>query len=81
MLGGITRELIIEILQKLKIPYLEQDIPLKDLLSANEIWVTSSGKEIRPVITLNQKTVGYGKPGAVWEKVISAYQEVKRTDV
>jgi D-alanine transaminase len=77
MLGGITREVIIEIIHSLDIPFKEQNIPEADLSKAQEIWLTSSGREIRPVVALNGKSVARGTPGPLWERVIEQFQQVK----
>jgi D-alanine transaminase len=75
MLGGITRAVVLEIAEQQKIPYREEKIPEADLYSADEIWITSSLREIQPVLLLNKKLVGNGKPGPVWQKMIHHYRE------
>ena len=58
LLPGITRDLIIELLQKEGIEYEESAITEKELTCADEIWITSSTWEIVPVIKLDNKPVG-----------------------
>jgi len=77
LLGGITRELILELCQKHKILYRETPISEDDLHSADEIWMTASTKEIDPITTLNQHAVGKGVPGPMWLKLITYYQDYK----
>jgi D-alanine transaminase len=77
LLPGITRDLILELAANNAIPYREADIPLDELLSADEIWLTSSTREISPVIRLDDRTVGEGSPGPVWKHMITLYQEYK----
>ena len=77
LLPGITRDLILELAANNAIPYREADIPLDELLSADEIWLTSSTREISPVIRLDDRTVGEGSPGPVWKRMISLYQDYK----
>ena len=77
LLPGITRDLILELAANNSIPYREADIPAEDLLTADEIWVTSSTREISPVIRLDDITVGEGTPGPVWKRMISLYQDYK----
>lgn len=79
LLGGITRDLIIELCQKNKILVRETDISEDELHDADEIWITSSTKEIVPITTLNQHAVGKGKPGALWQTMIQLYQEYKQS--
>ena len=77
LLPGITRDLILELAVNNAIPHREADIPLDELLSADEIWLTSSTREISPVIMLDDTTVGEGTPGPVWKRMIGLYQDYK----
>ena len=77
LLPGITRDLILELAVKNAISYREADIPVDELLSADEIWLTSSTREISPVIMVDDTTVGEGTPGPLWKRVISLYQDYK----
>ena len=77
LLPGITRDLVVEQAHEHDIPVKEIIIQQDDLLAADEIWLTSSTKEILPVTQLNGETVGNGKPGPVWEQMYSLYQEYK----
>ena len=77
VLPGITRDLLIEILSKHEIACFETAITEKALWAADEIWVTSSTWEIVPVIKLDNKPVGSGKPGALWSSVNELYQDFK----
>lgn len=79
MLGGITRELILELCHTNKILVQEKNITEDELHDADEIWMTSSTREIMPVTTLNQHKVGKGVPGAKWRQVIDLYQDYKKT--
>ena len=49
-----------------------------EVRSADEIWVTSSTKEVLAVTTLDGKPVGDGKPGTVFRRMHQLYQEFKR---
>jgi D-alanine transaminase len=77
MLGGITRETILDICQQYKIICREKDITEDELHDADEIWMSSSSREIVPIVTLNQHAVGKGKPGAMWLQMIQLYQDHK----
>ena len=77
LLPGITRDLILEIAAEAKLEYAECDISLEALQNADEIWLTSSTKEIVPVTQLNDKPVGNGKPGHLWRDMLSRYQAHK----
>jgi len=75
LLPGITRDLVLELAANHGIPFREADIPASDLYSSDEIWLTSSTREISPVIQLNSTPVGEGKPGPLWHRMIVLYRE------
>jgi len=77
LLPGITRDLILEIARAANLEFSESDISLSDLQSADEIWITSSTKEILPVTQLDGKPVGNGKPGPLWKDMLARYQQHK----
>lgn len=78
LLPGITRDLVIEIAKNNAILVEEREIKEVELLDADEIWMTSSTREIAPVIRLNGETVGSGKAGEVWKRVVDLYQQYKQ---
>lgn len=77
LLPGITRDLILELATKNCIPYTERAIKEAELRDADEIWLTSSTKEIMPVITLDGKSVADAKPGAMFKQMSAIYSEYK----
>lgn len=79
LLPGITRDLVIELLQQEKMKYEESDITEKELIDADEIWITSSTWEIVPVIKLDNKPVGNGQPGKIWKQVTEVYSRFKNS--
>lgn len=79
LLPGITRDLIVELLQQEEIKYEESAITEKELTNAEEIWITSTTWEIVPVIKLDNKPVGNGQPGKVWQQVMDAYTRFKNS--
>ncbi|MBI4357193.1 MAG: aminotransferase class IV [Gammaproteobacteria bacterium] len=78
VLGGITRDLILEIARGKREPIEETPISVAMLKTADEIWLTSSSREIAPVIQLDDNPVGNGKPGQIWQKMIKAFQSYKQ---
>lgn len=67
LLPGITRAILLDILQKDgRLPVEERAIHMDEVRSADEIWLTSSSKEIAPVIELDGKPVGSGQIGDTW---------------
>ena len=77
LLPGITRDLVIEIAENNAIVVEQREIKEVELYSADEIWMTSSTREIAPVITLNGKAVNSGVAGSMWKRVMDLYQQYK----
>ena len=78
LLPGITRDLVVELCGRLGVQCEERRIDEQALLEADEIWLTSSSREIMPLIELNQQPLANGQPGPIWERVISHYQAYKQ---
>ncbi|MBL1263117.1 D-amino acid aminotransferase [Candidatus Methylomicrobium oryzae] len=79
ILPGITREVILKICRESHISCREQLIAADDLRQADEIWIASSVREIVPVVELDGRPVGGGKPGLVWQKVNRLFQAYKQS--
>jgi D-alanine transaminase len=78
LLPGITRDLLLELAARHRIPAREQRIDLQQLHSAEEIWITSSTREIRPAIELDGQAVGDGQPGPIWWRMFELYRQFKQ---
>ncbi|WP_286238144.1 aminotransferase class IV [Neptuniibacter halophilus] len=78
ILPGITRRIIIDSIKadgSLKLE--ERNITLEEARNADEIWITSSSKEIAPVTKLDGQPVGDGKVGEIWEQAFRIYTASK----
>ena len=75
ILAGVTRNVIVQLLKQHQINYIEAPILEAELLTADEVWITSSSREILPIIKINDKPVGNGNAGAMWEKVIKIFTQ------
>lgn len=74
ILPGITRQLALKVLREDgTIPVEERTITMDEVWDADEIWISSSSKEIAPVVKLDGKPVGDGKVGPVWEIAAKLY--------
>jgi D-alanine transaminase len=54
-------------------------VPEAEARSADEIWVTSSSKEVFAIVSLDGRKVGDGKPGPLFRRMYELYQEFKRS--
>jgi len=80
ILPGITRKVIIELIQNQNIPFQETAITTDTLKRADEIWLTSSTREIIPVTELDSRSVGTGAVGPLWHTLNRLFQEKKEHD-
>lgn len=78
LLPGITRDLVIEICKREHISYELRPILKEELAEADEVWVTSSTKEIIPVISVDDQPVADGRIGSNWHKLTKLYREYKQ---
>lgn len=74
LLPGITRAKIIEILRELSIQCEERLISESELRSADEIWLTSSTREVMPVSMLDNALIFDPSKTCIWQAVFTAYQ-------
>jgi D-alanine transaminase len=79
ILPGITRDLVVELAQANGVAFDERAISEAELRSAEEVWVTSSTREVLPIVELDGKSVGNGAPGPVWQRMNALYQDFKQT--
>ena len=77
LLPGITRDLIVELAAAHSIDCREEPVSAEQLRSADEIWMTSSTKEIVPITRLDEQVVGGGVPGPLWRRMTALYQDYK----
>jgi len=73
-LKGITRSTIFDIAQELGIAIREADVTRYDLWCADECFLTGSGAEVIPVVKLDGREIGPGRPGPVTRRVMEAFR-------
>jgi len=78
LLPGITRDLVIELARANGFKLEERDINQDELETADEIWLTSSTREIAPVVKLDDHVIGDGVAGDYWGKIFAKYQDYKQ---
>lgn len=77
-LPGITRLMVLEVLRRDgSIPVEERVVTLRELEQADEVWITSSTKEIAPVVQVDGRPVGEGGVGDVWLAAQTLYSAYK----
>ena len=73
MLAGITYDVVLELAGRHGMPYAVREISEAEVRTADELWMTSSTKEILPITTLDGKPVGNGKPGPAARQMYAWY--------
>ena len=77
LLPGITRDLVLELASENNFEYKELAIKEYELRGADEVWLTSSMKDILPVTSLDGKKISDGAPGPFWKKMNDLLQSFK----
>jgi D-alanine transaminase len=77
LLPGVTRDLVVELAGGAGLPCLERDLAREELQGADEIWLTSSSREVVAVTRLDGRPVGDGRPGPLWRRMDGLYQDYK----
>ena len=75
LLSGITRDRVLELGRKKGISMREEKLSLQKLYQADEIFLTGTTVEVLPVVRVNKKTIGTGKPGHVTALLRRALEE------
>ena len=73
ILPGVTRKVILNLIQDTSLEYEEIKISIDSFLSAEEIWVTNSTKGIIPIIELDGNKIGPGIPGEKYLQISKAF--------
>ncbi len=79
ILEGVTRDLVLRLARRKKIPVKEVLLSPKALLAADECFITNTTMEVMPVTTIDRKRVGSGNPGPVTAVLRQAYKDEVRS--
>ena len=78
LLPGITRHILLDVLRRDgSIAVEECSVSMDEVLNADEVWITSSSKEVAPVTQIDGKAVGNGEVGEVWLAAQTLYSAAK----
>lgn len=75
-LGGMTRATVIELAQQLGLPLEEKPITRFDIWTADECFLTGTAAKLIPLVELDGRSIGTGKPGEITKKLTAAFNEV-----
>lgn len=77
VLPGVTYDLVLELAAANGMPFEVRDIHETEVRTADELWLTSSGREVQAIVQLDGKLVGNGQPGQIYRQMIALYQAYK----
>ncbi len=78
ILPGITYDVVAELARASAMPLEFREVTDAEVRAADEIWVTSSSKEVLAIVSLDGRKVGEGRPGPVFRRMYALYQEFKQ---
>lgn len=74
LLAGVTREFLFELGAEAGVPFREQVLKDPDLFGADEAFLTSTTREIVPIVTVDDRTIGSGRPGPVTKALLQRFR-------
>jgi branched-chain amino acid aminotransferase len=74
VLKGVTLIHVLKCAKKLGIKSVVKDFKLKDLLNADEVFITATNKDVLPVVKVDSKIIANGKPGEVTKRLLITYR-------
>jgi len=77
ILHGITFDLAIDLAREAGIPLQTREVKREELFAADEVWLSSSAREVLPVTTVDGKRIGNGRPGPVYARMHQLFQDYK----
>ncbi len=77
ILPGITYDLVLDLAREQGLPVEVRQIAASELAEADELWLSSSTKEVLPITTLDGRPVGNGRPGPMYARMYAIYQDFK----
>ena len=80
LLRGITRDTVMALARRQRLAVWEEVLTRHDLFNAGECFLTGTAAEIVPVVRIDGRTIGTGRPGPVTGALRRAYQRLTRTD-
>jgi len=80
VLGGITRQVVLEVAHTLGISSDERELTIHDLYNADEAFFASTSLEIQPLVEIDGRTIGNGGEGPITKRIHEKFNEIKQTE-
>lgn len=78
ILEGITRGVVIEVAKKIGLQVVEKNLTIYDLYTADEVFLTGTAAELTPVVKIDGRIVGNGKPGPIYERILQEFKNLTK---
>src|SRR5262245_14457349 len=75
LLPGITREFLMEVAREVGVPCQETKLVPADLETADEAFITGTTREVTPVVKIDDRQIGNGRPGPMTQKLLAAFRK------
>lgn len=79
-LEGITRDAVIGIAKRTKVPFTEKMLRIEDVYSADETFLTGTAAELIPVVAVDRRPIAKGSPGLVTCKLTEGFRNLTKKD-
>jgi len=76
---GITRAVVLELCEQLKIPYQVRDMSVAEVIRASEVFCTGTKGEMTPVLELDGNTIGEAQPRSILPRIAKSFAELTRS--
>ena len=80
LLRGITRGCVMDLARKAKVSVREEMMTRHDLYNAEECFLTGTAAEIAPIVKIDGRTIGSGKPGKITLRLMKAFRALTKLD-
>src|SRR6185369_15704015 len=77
-LYGITRGVVIELAEAAGVPVSEPNLTRYDMFNADECFLTGTGAEIVPIVKIDGRIIGTGRPGVFTRKLVAKYHSLTK---
>jgi D-alanine transaminase len=77
ILHGITYDLTLELARAAGLPVQTREVKREELFTADEVWISSSAREVLPVTPVDGRQIGNGRPGPIYARMYALFQDYK----
>lgn len=81
ILPGVSVATLEELAVQMHVPFVFHDVTVKDVLEANEVFLSSTSPCLLPVAALNRSPIGTGQPGPMFQRAIAAWSQLVGCDI